>query len=564
MKLKELYAIASAAILSASAVNAQQLANTSFDADWTDCKPWTSSGNEKVVGKTPSPWCASNVYTGSLNQTVVTQIDGYNSTYGVQLKNKRINLAFMGIDQRIPAYITTGTTWSTSIGSGATNKDGGTFGGIDFTYRPDAIQFDYKRINGSGSTQPATVIFYSWIGKTSQADVPGEVVMSSTVSPKTCEMINRDRNILGIETAEGSTTIEKENFELVSKLIYNEIPSANDWTTLTLDIPYESDNAPEMANVIFAADDYFGDPSTIEGDDVLDVDNVKLLYYSRLASLKVNGVDVPGFSDNVYEYTLDTPYSPGHEISFVALGKTANVDPVEFDDDARKVTIKVSNVDADKDGKKEHSYILTFAEPEPDDTTPFEPWEAEYDGSITIDMGDGSSDPLTDQHVIILAEAKDKCTFTLKDFNLTGNYNSGDIVVDNVTLTTETNGNKKYKGSVTGLTLKVRLDPSEEPTQIYADVDVEGTEDSTHKLDMIINVKWLIESPDNHDLFLPIKVTFSGNQNKFTGIEDIVVDNIEDDAPRYFLINGLEVKEAPTSGLYIEVRGNKARKVIVK
>ncbi len=187
---------------------------------------------------------------------------------------------------------------------------------------------------------------------------------------------------------------------------------------------------------------------------------------------------------------------------------------------------------------------------------------SEYNGSITIDMGTGASDPLTNQKVLITANSDDKCTFRLKDFNLTGDYNSGDIVVDDVTYTKDAEGNITYSGSTTGLTLMVRLDPNAEPMQICADVDVKGTEDTSHNLTMIIKVKWLYLSPDDHDNVIPIDVTFNGKRANSAGIEDIVVDtNV---APRYFLINGVEVSEAPTSGLYIELRGNKARKVLVK
>jgi hypothetical protein len=102
----------------------------------------------------------------------------------------------------IPAYLTLGTPWSASLIKVASvqngSADGGTFGGIEFAYRPDAIQFDYKRSHGSESTQPAKVIAYSWTGEWNQEEVPGDNAWSLS-NPKNTyvTMVDRDRNILG-------------------------------------------------------------------------------------------------------------------------------------------------------------------------------------------------------------------------------------------------------------------------------------------------------------------------------------------------------------------------------
>ena len=44
----------------------------------------------------------------------------------------------------MPGYMGLGTTWNTSV-MGQQN-DGGSFGGIEFTNRPDAVEFYYQRI----------------------------------------------------------------------------------------------------------------------------------------------------------------------------------------------------------------------------------------------------------------------------------------------------------------------------------------------------------------------------------------------------------------------------------
>mgnify|MGYP004419473875 CR=1 FL=1 len=56
------------------------------------------------------------------------------------------------------------------------NSDGGTFGGSSFTFRPDAMRFDYKRDNSNGD-ENATVLAYLWNGTWTQKDVPGNTVV---------------------------------------------------------------------------------------------------------------------------------------------------------------------------------------------------------------------------------------------------------------------------------------------------------------------------------------------------------------------------------------------------
>ena len=52
-------------------------------------------------------------------------------------------------------------------------------GGIDFTSRPDAIEFMYKVSRAEESTEKAAVIAYLWKGTWTQANVPGEISFST-------------------------------------------------------------------------------------------------------------------------------------------------------------------------------------------------------------------------------------------------------------------------------------------------------------------------------------------------------------------------------------------------
>lgn len=272
----------------------EQLPNNGFEQGWGDCVPWTSSGNVSVQGQTPAPWTISQVIgMGGLGATVVgEQVAGHDSESAVSLTNKPN--PFMG-DQIVPGYVTLGTPWSTS--ELIYNKDGGSFGGIDFTGRPKAISFWYKRTHATApadaqypdtynAEEPATVVAYLWKGTYTQAAVPGEIGFSAEAI-KTVDMVDRDRNILGIATSQGGEITHTEGAELIAKINYSIEGDAEEWTKLEIPFEYLSDATPEKINVIFATSDYFNE--TVYQGNTLVVDDVQLVYEEQTDADKYPG-----------------------------------------------------------------------------------------------------------------------------------------------------------------------------------------------------------------------------------------------------------------------------------
>lgn len=250
-----------------------QLPNNGFEEPFTDCIPWTSTGNTKTTGTTPTDWTISQVVgLNGLGATIVGEVvEGYESAQAVKVYNTAN--AFMP-SQIVPGYVTFGTTWSTSV-LGQEN-DGGTFGGLDFTGRPTEITFMYKReLGAEGNTEPATVVVYLWKGTYTQAEVPGNIAFDS---PTTIAMENRDRNILGEETAKGGEVTKSEDAELIGKAILKIEDVTSEWKKGKVTIEYLSDATPEHINVIFAANDYFGEAADIEAGNSLTIDNVNCVY----------------------------------------------------------------------------------------------------------------------------------------------------------------------------------------------------------------------------------------------------------------------------------------------
>lgn len=246
-----------------------------FSGDWEACIPWDSKGNTKESGTQPKGWHISNVYTAIGAVEVGSKVDGKETgEAAVKLENKDM------AGQKIPGYLTLGTPWATAETKFTTvrNADGGTFGGLMFTGRPTAITFDYKRDNSKGS-ENATVVAYLWKGTCTQAEVSGNTAVGSfsygTATKVT--MTNRDRNILGMKTTLGGALTDNSTLiASVEKPISDN--NASEWKTMTINFDYKTDDTPEYLNIIFAANDYFGDRTKIVAGNSLTIANVRLVY----------------------------------------------------------------------------------------------------------------------------------------------------------------------------------------------------------------------------------------------------------------------------------------------
>lgn len=539
--------ILSVAVVGTSAA-AQQLPNAGFQDNWGPCTPWTSNGNTKTQGTTPAPWTIAQVIgiSGTGATIVGTQAEpGYQSTLAAKVYNNHNTVA---TNQKVPGYITLGTTWATSTGTG-NNKDGGTFGGLEFAYRPDAVSFLYKRgvdaSNDPTGAQPASVVAYLWKGQTSQANVPGNNVMLA-VSLKKVTMVNRDRNILGMTTAQGGAVTKSADFALIATVNEN-ITTINpdEWMPMVCNFKYESTtDIPTMFNIIFAANNYFDSENIKEGNS-LTIDDVTLLYYSRLKSLTIDGKPVQ-LTDGVYEYEVESL----ENIEALSNGVSATV---TVDKTADGATINVENVAADIDGKSAHTYTLVLKQSGSGEGK-YETGAFRYvNGTLNVNMmGESLLEQPQEAQLKITYTSATTCQFLLPDLTLGELGTIGDIEVEKVDYATDASGNETYTGSVEGMKL---LDG-----EIDADVTVTGTIAADNKADFKIGVEWVMDRGTTDEQRIPIDVDFSGIAT--SGVEDIVADN--ENAPvEYFNLNGVRVTE-PSHGLYIRRQGSKATKVLVK
>lgn len=352
---------------------AQQLPNSGFENGWSACTPWTS-GEQNQTGTCPASWTISHVggvkigWSWSGATVVGNEIAGYNSSSAVRIVNTANP---MQASEIVPGYITLGTTWSTSTikGTTASNKDGGTWGGIDFSYRPDAVSFYYKRTQGSGSTAAAHVIFYSWKGTFTQNDVPANLAYNLIITPSATKvtMTDRERHVLDMPTTLGGSKSQTSDAQLIASIDHEITATPKDWTRLVVDIDYHVDGVdPAKANVIFSAGDYWSQ-SDVKKDDALEIDDIKLLYYSRLKSVAYDGKTYS--FDDEYELSIDAYLSDFDDacsaLAFENLGggKTADI-AVEKEPAYNRIKVTVSNsIGVDEDGLSEHVYYVNCKHP---------------------------------------------------------------------------------------------------------------------------------------------------------------------------------------------------------
>ena len=332
-----------------------------FESDWVKCTPWDSNNNTKVVGTTPNGWCVSNVYVNVLGVTVKKSVgtrinkeedEDLPADYTVKLTNTSEK------GQNIPAYMTLGTSWATSIGFG-NSADGGSFGGKEFTHRPDAISFDYMR-EVPKVAENATVVAYLWKGKYTQHKVPGNVA-GTEFGLKYCDMIDRDRNILGMPTDRGGDVETANNATCIASFTHS-ITEATDydtWENLTIPFEYKTSDTPEKINIIFAATDYF-DRSKIVPGNSLTIDNVKFVYYHALSDIKINGETIDGFNENRTEYTVKGNMADyKNALDCTVKGQGASKE-VNWNDAENFVTITVKGNNYAEDNESITVYTIKF------------------------------------------------------------------------------------------------------------------------------------------------------------------------------------------------------------
>lgn len=429
--MKKLYSLL--LLASALTANAQQV-NGTF-TKWNNCTPWIGTGvSSTTVGKNPEGWCISHIagYNAGIigwqgSQSLGEETTGQGDNKAVLLKNEKVK------GNPTPAYLTLGTSWNTASTTAA-YADGGTWGGISFKYKPDAISFNYKRSEADASkAQPATVVAYLWKGTFKQDEVPTNI---ATVYKKTDNrhketMVNRDRSILNMSTDQGGNVSEKGT--LLASKIEKITNTTENWTNKVVPIDYTNvDETPDMFNIIFAANDYFGKKSDIVVGNTFSVENVQLLYYHYLKSVSYGGQKLTSTASDSLTFDMSTvEYDNTKKLACVKGGVGSTIDTPSYDKTTGKLTINVKGNDYAANDKSITTYTIQFKAPEQDKVT-----TTLYKNSLFVDPHAMGTQQMTLDNEIKLNyhEKSGQYDLLLENFEF-GGVSVGDVLVENLTKT---------------------------------------------------------------------------------------------------------------------------------
>lgn len=450
---------------------------------------YPKGGDFTRPGDEPSEWNGSSV--ASFGQPMKTVSKVKNSDTEVKIENAEINLSFFGVHQVIPGYLTLGTPWVFVGGTGIGNAnsyapygDGGSYGGLSFNYKPDAIKVKYKKTN-SGET--SHIIAYLWSGEF-VSKVPTSYDIDGNKYTYGRELSNVDRVVLGRQT----DNVTKKG-TLIASVDYSIAAETTDWKDEVIELKYQDGvdktTKVENVNIIFAASDYWT-RANLKGKTSLTIDNTSFVYYSTLTSLKAGSKTI-ALKDGVYNYTVAGKMPTEKEV--VATCKSQFADAAVAVDAANyKVTVTVTNQGGkDVDGATQHVYTLQYTAPV----------VKQYAGILNVEMGGEDVIANATQEVTISYYNDNTCDFSLPHFMFMGT-DIGNIEIPNVKVSEDAAGTKTFTdGEVEAMKLA--------EGGIVAHVVLNGgTITSAGVINMPITVGWMPGYPEDKEE-MPINVLFS-------------------------------------------------------
>lgn len=497
--MKKSFLLSGALLLSISAftANAQQIPVSNLDfTSWKGTcgtSTWTSTmypkgGDFTRPGDEPSEWNGSSVYPFGAKKMKTISKDG------TSVKIENAEFSFLTIYQVIPGYLTLGTPWVFVGGTGITNAnsyapygDGGSYGGLSFNYKPDAIKVKYKKTN---SEETSHIIAYLWSGEF-VSKVPTSYDIKENKYTYGRELSNVDRVVLGRQT----DNVTKKG-TLIASVDYSIAAETTDWKDEVIELKYQDGvdktTKVENVNIVFAASDYWT-RANLKGKTSLTIDNTSFVYYSTLTSLKAGSKTI-ALKDGVYNYTVAGKMPTKEEV--VATCKSQFADAAVAVDEANyKVTVTVTNQGGkDVDGATQHVYTLQYTAPV----------VKQYAGILNVEMGGGDVIANATQEVTISYYNDNTCDFSLPHFMFMGT-DIGNIEIPNVKVSEDAAGTKTFTdGEVEAMKLA--------EGGIVAHVVLNGgTITSAGVINMPITVGWMPGYPDDKEE-TPINVLFSSDK----------------------------------------------------
>ena len=274
----------------------------------------------------PKYWHASNVEQSALGMSFKFNFahkeTGRNGGSCIMAQDQTVGAA--GITETSPSYYSLGYGWQYLEGLSTGTATAGTKGGYAFTHRPDSISVWIKRTGNNTDKEDFHILFYSWSG-TAQ----GSSYKNKNTS---CTSVNIEDEESDIRIAlDGNQCKTTQAGGQVAEGWLRDRKTYNNWTNVRIPIYYMNDNAPIKCNVIFSASNYpnYRSNSGLYEGNSLYVDDVELIYSSKIQMLRIGGKEWKGFDPNntgiqVYSVPEGTTTIPTIE-AYRGAGSLSNV-----------------------------------------------------------------------------------------------------------------------------------------------------------------------------------------------------------------------------------------------
>ena len=360
--LKQFFLSSLILLFGVSSLFAQQVPNPSFE-DWSGEKY-----NDEIQLK---DWYASNVTQVGFKFNLAHREAGHTGSYSMMVQDTEVGA--MGITEVSPGYFSLGKPWTHLPSITEINKaTAGTSGGINFKYRPDSMSVWIKRTGANVDKEDFYLLYYAWSGTAKGSKYKGKNGSCTSIS-----QTNEESDIRLALNANECGTDQKAN--QIAEGMWREKKEYGNWTNIKVPIYYFNNDVPTMMNIIFSASNY---PNYRANDGLykgnsLYVDDVELIYSSKIHKLYIGGKEWKGFNPNTTEeqvYSLGKSASSIPELkAYRGAGQISNARGETVTFSGRELSgseISISNGTIDgnpttitvkaEDGKSSMTYKIKF------------------------------------------------------------------------------------------------------------------------------------------------------------------------------------------------------------
>ena len=264
-----------------------QVSNSNFE-------DWSGAAFDGEIQ--PKGWNACNVEQVGFKFNFAHRETGHNGGYCMMVQDQDVGA--MGITETSPGYFSLGKPWAYVASITAINQaTAGTSGGITWTHRPDSLAVWIKRTGSNTDKEDFYLLYYSWSGTAKGTKYKGKNGSCTTTGGYTDEESDVRQALNGNEC--GTNTMAKQ----IAEGMWREKKTYGNWTRMVVPIYYMNNDVPQKMNLIFSASNYpnFRANSGLYKGNSLYVDDVEMIYSSKIQKLLVDGKEWKGFDPNSTE-----------------------------------------------------------------------------------------------------------------------------------------------------------------------------------------------------------------------------------------------------------------------